>query len=175
MIVWALQKIENPGHVFGKSFYQVVGSDWFNFYSDRYNADSRKRRFPNTAELKLNIPKKALIENIILSPQADFIAYTEHNQGLRKVVLFNLQTNVQKVIFSEGEKDFSGDYEKNYPLIKWSPDNESLIILYEKNDKVKILGKGELTKGLDISAHAFSTSCSPPGSVWALCQRSRVG
>ncbi len=125
-------------YVFGKSFYQVVGSDWFNFYSDRYNADSRKRRFPNTAELKIKIPKKALVKNVILSPQADFVAYTEHNQGVRKVILFNLQTNVQKVVFSQGEIDFSGDYEKKYPLVKWSPDNESLIVIYEKNDKVKI-------------------------------------
>lgn len=30
--------------------------------------------------------------------------------------------------------------------------------LASKNDKVKILGQGELTKGLDISAHAFSKS-----------------
>lgn len=30
--------------------------------------------------------------------------------------------------------------------------------LASKNDKVKILGQGELTKGLEVSAHAFSKS-----------------
>ncbi len=32
--------------------------------------------------------------------------------------------------------------------------------LASKNDKVKILGQGELTKGLEVSAHAFSKSAS---------------
>ncbi|MCP4520628.1 MAG: 50S ribosomal protein L15 [Cytophagales bacterium] len=30
--------------------------------------------------------------------------------------------------------------------------------LASKNDKVKVLGQGELTKGLEVSAHAFSKS-----------------
>ncbi|MCH2021509.1 MAG: hypothetical protein MK207_03415 [Saprospiraceae bacterium] len=125
-------------YVFGKTFYQVVGSDWFNFYSNRYNSDNKKRRFPNKGELKLKTPKNARIKNIKLSPNAKFLTYVEHNEGVRKAIIYNLENNTQQVLYRQGARDISGKYEKNYPLIGWTNNSETVIIIYEKHNKVKI-------------------------------------
>jgi hypothetical protein len=125
-------------YVFGKTYYQVVGADWFNYYSERYNTDNKQRRFPNKGQIALNIPKKAIVKNFKISPNSKFIAYTEHNQGVRKVIVYDLEKEVQTVLYKHGERDYSGDYESNYPLIAWSKTSDKVIIIHEKRDKVKV-------------------------------------
>lgn len=129
-------------YVFGKTYYQVVGADWFNYYSDRYNRDNKKRRFPNKGELNLKIPKNAIVKNIKLSPNGDYVAYTQHKQGVQKVILFTIETEEQSVLYKHGEHDLSGQYDMNYPLIEWTKNSEKLIIIHEKRDKVKIRYQG---------------------------------
>lgn len=125
-------------YVFGKTYYQVVGADWFNYYSERYNTDNKQRRFPNKGQIALNNPKKAIVKNVKISPNSKYIAYTEHNQGVRKVIVYNLETEEQTVLYKHGERDYSGDYESNYPLIAWSKTSDKVIIIHEKRDKVKV-------------------------------------
>lgn len=125
-------------YVFGKTYYQVVGADWFNYYSERYNTDNKQRRFPNKGKIDLNIPKHAIVKNFKISPNAKFIAYTEHNQGVRKVIVYDIANESQTVLYKHGERDYSGDYESNYPLIAWTKTSDKVIIIHEKRDKVKI-------------------------------------
>jgi hypothetical protein len=125
-------------YVFGKTYYQVVGADWFNYYSNRYNTDNKQRRFPNKGKLALNIPKKASLKNFKISPNSKYVAYTEHNQGVRKVIVYDIEAETQTVLYKHGERDYSGDYESNYPLIAWSKTSDKVIIIHEKRDKVKI-------------------------------------
>lgn len=129
-------------YVFGKTYYQVVGSDWFNYYSERYNNDNKKRRFPNKGALELRMPKDAVIKNVKLSPNSKYIAYTEHHKGVRKVIVYNIEEEEQTVLYRHGEQDYSGEYEKNYPLIGWSKTSDKVIIIHEKRDKVKIRYQG---------------------------------
>jgi len=125
-------------YVFGKTYYQVVGSDWFNYYSSRYNRDNKRRRFPNKGELELKIPKSAILKNIKLSPNGEYIVYTQHKQGVQKVVLYNIEEKEQSVLYKHGEHDLSGKYDMNYPLLAWSKNSEKVIIIHEKHDKIKI-------------------------------------
>lgn len=145
-------------YVFGKSFYQVVGTDWFNFYSNRYNADTKKRRFPNKGALSLTAPKGAIIKNVKISPDSKYIAYTQVFKGVRKLIKFDLESNQKKTLMSWGERDFSGEEEPDYPLVEWSENGSSLVIIYEKNNKIRLryqaLGtatktKEKIIKGID--------------------------
>lgn len=123
-------------YVFGKTYYQVVGVDWFNYYRDRYNSDNRKRRFPNKGELKLDLSKKSLIKELKISPNSKYIAYVEHNVGVRKVMLHEIATNKKKVLYRTGERDLTGDYERHYPLLVWNATSDKIIIIHEKRDKI---------------------------------------
>lgn len=129
-------------YVFGKTYYQVVGADWFNYYSERYNKDNKKRRFPNKGVLDIKVPKGAVVKNVKLSPNSKYVAYTEHHKGVRKVILYDIEKEEQKVMFRQGEYDVSGNYERHYPLIAWSKRSDQLIIIHEKRDKVKIRYQG---------------------------------
>ena len=123
-------------YVFGKTYYQVVGVDWFNYYRDRYNADNRKRRFPNKGELDLNLPKKAIVKELKISPNSKYVAYAEHNKGIRKVIVQEIATNKKTVLYKVGERDLTGNYERHYPVLAWNTTSDKVIIIHEKNDKV---------------------------------------
>ncbi|MGH1335007.1 MAG: hypothetical protein ACRBFS_02690 [Aureispira sp.] len=123
-------------YVFGKTYYQVVGVDWFNYYRDRYNSDNRKRRFPNKGELDLNLSKKALVKEMKLSPNSKYVTYVEHNMGVRKVIVQEVATNERTVLYRTGERDRTGDYERHYPLLAWNTTSDKVTIIHEKNDKI---------------------------------------
>lgn len=134
-------------YVFGKTYYQVVGVDWFNYYRDRYNSDNRKRRFPNKGELDLNLPPKAIIKELKISPNSKYVAYVEHNMGVRKVIVQEVATNERTVLYRIGEKDRTGDYERHYPLLAWNTTSDKVTIIHEKRDKVYQRRQGIKSKG----------------------------
>jgi large subunit ribosomal protein L15 len=52
-----------------------------------------------------------------------------------------------------------GDFEKRFSAqASVSPDSLKAIGLFNKGDRLKVLGNGELTKPLMVQAHAFSAS-----------------
>jgi len=154
-------------YVFGKTFYQVAGTDWFNYYSSRYNSDNDKRRYPSKGEIDLKLRKQSIIKQVKISPDSKHLLYTEHFQGVRRVLLYNLETNKQKVLFKTGELDFTGDYERNYPLIDWVG-NEQVAIFYEKRDKVRLrfqgVGESKKTKNTKIKEIERVTNFAVLGS-----------
>ncbi len=123
-------------YVFGKTYYQVVGVDWFNYYRDRYNSDNVKRRIPIKGELELHLPPKAVVKQLALSPNSKYVAYVEHNKGIRKVILHEVATNKRRVLYRAGERDRTGDYERHYPLLAWNTTSDKVIIIHEKQDKI---------------------------------------
>jgi hypothetical protein len=124
-------------YVFGKTFYQVAGADWFNYYSNRYNADNTRRKFPNKGMLDLKIPKQTTVRGVKLSPDAKKMVYVQEKKGVQKVILFDLETNTEKMLAQFGHRDWTGDYDTRYPLVDWSGSNQ-LIVISEKKDKVQL-------------------------------------
>lgn len=124
-------------YVFGKTFYQVAGADWFNYYSNRYNADNTKRKFPNKGELPVNFSNQTTVRDVKLSPDAKKIVYVTDRKGVQKIMLFDLESNEEKVLAKFGQQDWTGDYDQRYPLVAWSGSNQ-LIVISEKKDKVQL-------------------------------------
>lgn len=125
-------------YVFGKTYYQVVGVDWYNYYRDRYNGDNSKRRFPSKGELTLTVAPKATVNQLQLSPNGKYVAYVEHDRGVRKVYVHNVSTDEAELVYRSGERDQTGVYERDYPLLAWNPSSSTLLIAHEKRDKVYI-------------------------------------
>lgn len=125
-------------YVFGKTYYQVVGVDWYNYYRNRYNSDNSKRRFPNKGELTVDVGPKAKIKQLQLSPNSKYVAYVEHNQGVRKVYVHHVETDEKEVVYRSGAHDQTGVYERNYPLLAWTPTSSELIIVHEKRNVVHV-------------------------------------
>lgn len=149
-------------YVFGKTYYQVVGTDWFKYYSRRYNKDSKDRRFPSKGALEVNIPVNATVKHLKISPNGKLVAFAQHKKGLRKVVVYNTETKEQSVVYKEGAFDYTDLYEQHYPLIDWSHNGQELFILYEQKDKVRLrtydVEKKQLNKSKRLGAIERVTS-----------------
>ncbi len=124
-------------YAFGKTFYQIAGTDWYNYYSDRYNADNYQRRFPSKGEIPAKIARKAKVKNVKISPNTKNLVWIEQKEGVQKVMLYNIAKKEKTTIYKFGKKDYTNHYEKNYPLVQWA-NNQQLIVIYEKKAKVKI-------------------------------------
>lgn len=125
-------------YVFGNNFYNVVGTNWWNYYIERYNSDSENRRFPNKGELGIFVPNKASLAQASLSSDGKQVAYVQHQGGKFKVFVHGVESDVSTVVFKGGLKDPSGRYGENYPLLKWSKNGQQLIIIHQKNNKIKV-------------------------------------
>ncbi|MCH2046602.1 MAG: hypothetical protein MK212_20970, partial [Saprospiraceae bacterium] len=74
-------------YVFGNNFYNIVGTNWWNYYTNRYNSDAQNRRFPNKGELILDMPKDAIMQQLQLSPNGKQVVYVQHLDGKYKVIV----------------------------------------------------------------------------------------
>jgi len=123
-------------YVFGSSFYTIAGTNWYNYYTNRYNEDNKNRFFPNAGEIDAVRKKNALVKEIAISPNGKYLAHSEHYQGEHWLVMTEIETQKSKRIWKSGLKDLTEDIDDNYPLICWKKNSSELIVIYEKDDKV---------------------------------------
>lgn len=122
-------------YVFGTSFYTIAGTNWFNYYSSRYNEDNNRRLFPNAGELELKLNKKAIVKDVSLSPNGKLVAYVEHQEGEQRVVMVEVESGIRQTVWKGGVKDHSKELDENYPLLAWRKNSSQLMLFFEKKDK----------------------------------------
>ena len=123
-------------YVFGSSFYTIAGTNWFNYYTNRYNDDNKNRFFPNAGEIDAIQKRNATVKEIALSPNGKYIAHSEHYQGEHWLILTEVETQKSKKVWKSGLKDLTEDIDDNYPLIAWKKNSTELVVIFEKDDKV---------------------------------------
>lgn len=146
-------------YVFGTSFYTIAGTNWYNYYNNRYNEDNKARLFPNAGELDPAQKRLSKLKAIALSPNGKYLVHAEHRQGEYWVVLTTIETQKSQTIWKGGVKDLTEDIDENYPLLAWKKNSTELIIINEKADKVYVnylnienpnaKGKSNQIKGLE--------------------------
>ena len=125
-------------YVFGSSFYTIAGTNWFNYFTNRYNEDNKNCFFPNAGEIDAIQKKNAFVKEIALSPNGKYIAHSEHYQGEHWLILTEVETQKSKKVWKSGLKDLTEDIDDNYPLIAWKKNSTELVVIFEKDDKVFI-------------------------------------
>ncbi|MCP4440532.1 MAG: hypothetical protein GY810_16425 [Aureispira sp.] len=133
-------------YVFGNNFYNIVGTNWWNFYTNRYNSDGQNRRFPNKGELSINLAKNEGLQQVSLNPNGTKVAYVQQQQGKFKVYVHDVENDKATVVFKGGLKDPAGHYDSNYPLLGWTKSGQQLIVIYQKNNKIRVRYQGVSTK-----------------------------
>ncbi|MCU0440241.1 MAG: hypothetical protein MUC49_20315 [Raineya sp.] len=157
--------------------YEVFIEEWQKFYEemgkkalDDYNALEYDLR------LKKNNPKLKTFNDIKISPDGKYVAYSENRNGHYVIVVRNLQNMSRKVILRGGFRLNSQRINEKVPLLAWSDDNK-LAVCYKKKGKtqfkvVQILGKKRKTvneihfaffnqvTGFDISADGSTLAIS---------------
>ncbi|TVR88045.1 MAG: hypothetical protein EA411_05985 [Saprospirales bacterium] len=123
--------------VIGKSFDQVK-REFFEYYQSNYEEESKRftggvshrevRGFINRHD--------AEIIDIAISPDGSRVVYVENEIGRNRVFLHDLNTGDRSLLFREGFRNPFQDPDYNYPNVRWHPDGDKLMILYERRDVI---------------------------------------
>ena len=123
-------------YVFGKTFYQVIGTDWFNYYSKKYGTGN-KRRYPTKGKLALNIPKRSTLHHVSLSPNAKKIAISYSSQGVCHLIVQDLVSQQSLHIDKIGEIGPIAYETRTRFLFDWISDAK-LSYAYFSNGQLKL-------------------------------------
>ncbi|MGB0932461.1 MAG: hypothetical protein ACPGVB_16885, partial [Chitinophagales bacterium] len=114
------------------------------YYTNLYaSEDSKRIAFDEENQLirtKRKVKRRGtLYDEVKVSPNGQYIAYTTDEKGRHKVYLYDTQTNTQKVILKNGFRSFKQPTETRYPLLAWDKRSQKIAIVYERRDKVKLV------------------------------------
>lgn len=114
-----------------------ISVQWENYYKEKYEKLEAKRDFPTEGEFLKKIKEDAVYQNIKISPNSRFIAYTTNQMGKYKVWIYDTETKIHKKILSREHKlEQVTDY--SYPLLAWHPASDQLTILTEAEGAISM-------------------------------------
>ncbi|MCK5823460.1 MAG: hypothetical protein KAG95_05615 [Bacteroidales bacterium] len=109
--------------------------DWFEYYKTKFNEENIGKNIPETEKLLKRTKKKRVYQQLKISPDDNYIAYTTNELGKYIVWIYNTQTHKRKRIFSKGNKlEQITDY--SYPILAWHPSGKFLSIITEQKGKM---------------------------------------
>lgn len=129
----------------GSGFLYVLGSpygrtliNWKEYFEQRYAESSNSSVLPSDSlQIKLKNKKKLPITNARVSPDGQYIIYSSNEIGKQKVYLQNMSDGKRTVIFKTGSRNNIQATDYGYPLVAWSPNSQTIGIVYEKRDVIK--------------------------------------
>jgi len=156
-------------YVLGMPMKEVL-NDWFYYYQGRY-ADEIKSRddIPEDSRPIVKRAKKKKVYNQVkMSPDGKYIAYTTNQDGQYKIFVFNTVTGKTKRLFKKENKlEQITDY--SYPVLAWHPSSEALTYMYERKGQIwfdlNLLETGEIQhREMFYLDKVLDYSYSPDGS-----------
>jgi len=119
-------------YILGMS-YKMLLKDWYDWYLKRYESEiGDDYDMPEKSILKKKRNKsKRVYSRATLSPDGRYVAYVRNEIGKVKVRVLDLEKGRRKTVMKFGYKlDEKTDY--SYPLITWSPIDNSLTLIHER-------------------------------------------
>ena len=112
---------------------------WKDYFLKRIEASvSPVQSFTN--DLKLTSKKKPQsFGRLRLSPDGKQLAYTLHDFGRVRVMLYDMETGEKKVLYRYGIRNYEVETDFNYPVLAWSPDASELSVMIERRDLISLL------------------------------------
>jgi hypothetical protein len=114
--------------------------EWSKYYTQYFN--SEKEKFipkSKSAEVKLGNKKYSPISSIVLNPKGDELLYAHNDQGKFKIVVRDIKSGEEKIIFKYGYKNVFQETDYNYPLLAWHPSKPEITFAYEHRDVIKLV------------------------------------
>jgi hypothetical protein len=100
--------------------YDRVIRDWNNFYLSMAEQTQDNYRMPDKGnKLKAYTARGSHYNDVKMSPDGKYIAYSENNKGRYKIVVKNLETGNRRIIRREGFKVLNQRVDYNIPMLAW--------------------------------------------------------
>ncbi len=128
------------------SFQFITGGDfkqlqleWSDYYSNNYEKEKNQFSSPESLNpIKLKNKKGVPISNYRISPDGNKLAYVVNDRSKARVVIKDLDTGEESIVFKTGHKNIFQETDFDYPLIAWHPNYPELSIIYEHKDIIKL-------------------------------------
>ncbi len=105
--------------------------DWLNYYDEQYYSDDKNRSLPKSNNEVFKTKRKRVYQQIKISLNGQYYAYTTNEMGKYIVWLFDKQTGKKRsIIRKEHRLQQITDY--SYPLLAWHPSNQDLYFIDEQ-------------------------------------------
>ena len=140
-------------YVLGTPFANVTKS-WFAYYQQRYNQERILFESDPGELLKYKNKHNSPVTQMAISPDGRQLAYVLNRIGKVQVFVQDIQTGKRKKVFQNGFRNAFQETDLQYPHIAWHPSSQYLAILYEKQDKIKLLVKDLITDKDEIQDFA---------------------
>lgn len=138
LYITRINKSANMGflYVVGSSV-KELSKEWLTYYKDLYKGIENKTSLPDSG-LILKRPKiKRVYQQMKISPDGKYAAYTSNESGQYKIWLLNFQTGKTKRLLKKEHKiDQITDY--SYPIIAWHPESKILTFMTEQYGGIKL-------------------------------------
>ena len=128
---------------------KYLSYDWLNYYEDIYAKDEKNRTEPLAEnEIKKKTRKPRVFDQIEISHDGKFYAYTSNQEGQYRIRFFDTETGKTKKILKREHKLVQiTDY--SYPLIEWHPSGEFITYIIEEKGGIWFYMYNLETKKID--------------------------
>ena len=110
---------------------------WLDYYKTKYDEDALNKTIPAEDSIPVKARKDRVYQQIKISPDNKYIAYTSNYSGKHKVWLYNTETDKRdKLMRLEHRLEQITDY--SYPVLAWHPSGEILAIIAEVKGKLTL-------------------------------------
>ncbi len=110
-------------------------SEWKRYYKSHYLYEKDLFSAPEKdQEVHLRNKKEVPVSQLKLNNDGSKLLYVCNNIGKYQVVLRDMETSKEKVVFRHGHKNKVQATDYNYPILCWSPDQSQFTIIYEHRD-----------------------------------------
>ncbi|WP_020527485.1 hypothetical protein [Flexithrix dorotheae] len=108
---------------------------WKAYYEKQYDAIAETHTVPKEEQLFKKNKKNYIYNQVKISPNGKYLAYTQNNKGKYKVKIFDLVKEKEKTVLKGGYKLINQRVDEEMPLIAWR-DKAELGIFGERNGKI---------------------------------------
>ena len=133
-----INKNANSGFLYVLGFsIKDLSYDWMAYYLDQYDESMTERELPISGKILDKPNKKRVYNEIKMSPDGNYIAYTTNELGQYKIFLHDMRTGkTKRLLKREHRLDQIPDY--TYPIMAWHPTSRILSFITEEKGGLRL-------------------------------------
>ncbi|NJK83768.1 MAG: hypothetical protein HC912_08075, partial [Saprospiraceae bacterium] len=125
-------------YVLGSS-YEKITQNCLDYFTERYQNETKTTTSPTGTALEFKNKRNTPINEVKISPNGQYLAFITNELGKAKVHVHHFPSKSTNVIFKQGFRNVFQQTDYNHPQLAWSPNSLELAILYEKQDKARLV------------------------------------